>query len=76
MHKLLDGVDKLVVFLWRLCGDSEVMEGEAAEVGGIADKDVVVLCQVVFEFGGGMGRYLRQEETGLCLRGLDARYLV
>ena len=76
MNELLDGADKLIVFLWGLGGDSEVMGSEAAEVGSIADKDMVDSCQIVFELGGCIRCYLRQEETGLCLSGLDTWYLV
>ena len=75
-YKILHCADKLVVFLWRLSGDSKMMGGETAEVGGVTDEDVVVPCQIVFELGGGMGSYLRQYETGLCFIGFDARYLV
>ena len=76
MCEILNGADKQIVFLWRLGGDSEVMGRETAEIGGVADEDVVVPCQIVFELSGGMGSYLRQYETGLCLIGFDAWYLV
>ena len=59
LHKLLDGVDKHVVFLRCLGRDSEVMGGKTAEVGGVADEDMVVPCQIVFELRSGTTRYLR-----------------
>ena len=76
LHKLLDGVDKHVVFLRCLGGDPEVMGGKTAEVGGVADEDVVVPCQIVFELSSGIWRYLRQKKVGLCLGGFDTQYLV
>ena len=75
-YKILHCADKLVVFLRRLGGDSEVMGGKTAEVGGVADEDVVVPCQIVFELCSSTRRYLTQEKVGLCLGSFDTRYLV
>ena len=48
IHKLSDGIHQEVVFFWTLCGDPEMTGREAAEIGGVTDKDVMRFCQVVF----------------------------
>ena len=75
-YKIFHCADKLIVFLRCLGRDPEVMGGKTAEVGGVADEDVVVPCQIVFELRSGIWRYLRQKKVGLCLGGFDTRYLV
>ena len=68
--------DKGVVLGRRLRGDAEVVRREAREIGGVADEDAVLACQVFLQFGRRCLTNGAQEEIGLSLLGFYTLNLV
>ena len=60
----VDGFDQGIIFRWRLGRDAEVVWGEAAEIGGIADEHTMFLYEIFLQCDGMHVLYFAEHEIG------------
>ena len=70
-----NGADEGVVRFRSLSCDAEVLRGEAAEVGGIANEDTMLGGKVFLECCGGVVSKTAKHEVGLRGSHADTRKL-
>ena len=73
VYEFLNSSHQCIILCWRLGGNAEVAGGESAEVGGVANEQMVLAGQVVLQLCGSVfGLKLTKHEVGLRLLREDA----
>jgi len=44
---MVQSLNQTVILLWRLCGETEVMGGKTTEIGGVANKYVMLIGKII-----------------------------